>query len=59
MAGLAESVGDDLFVWALNTLGVSIDTYKAMPDTEEEALGELNNIKESFIRNFNKLLCQI
>ena len=59
MAGLAESVGDDLFVWALNTLGVSIDTYKAMPDTEEEALGELNNIKESFIKNFNSLLCQI
>ena len=56
MAGLAEGVGDDLFVWALNTLGVSVEEYKAMPNTEEEALAEFNNIRESFIKNFNKLI---
>lgn len=56
MAGLAEDAGDNLFVWALNTLGVSVEEYKAMPKTEEEALAEFNNVKESFIRNFNKLI---
>jgi len=56
MAGLVEDSNDNLFVWALNTLGVSVEEYKAMPNTEEEAEAELNNVKESFIRNFNKLL---
>ena len=56
MAGISEGVGDDLFVWALNALGVSVEEYKAMPNTEEEALAELNGVKESFIKNFNKLL---
>ncbi len=56
MAGLSENAADDLFVWALNTLGVSVEEYKAMPNTEEEALAEFNNVKESFIKNFNKLL---
>ena len=59
MVGINEGESDNLFVWALNTLGVSVEEYKAMPNTEEEAIGELNNVKESFIRNFNKLLCQI
>ena len=56
MAGLAEGVGDDLFIWALNTLGVSVEEYKAMPNTEEEALSEFNSMRESFIKNFNKLI---
>jgi hypothetical protein len=56
MAGLTEANVDDLFTWALNTLGVSVEEYKAMPNTEEEALAELNNVRESFIKNFNKLL---
>jgi len=56
MVGLAEGVVDNLFVWALNTLGVSVEEYKSMPNTEEEAISEINNIKESFIRNFNMLL---
>jgi hypothetical protein len=27
-----------------------------MPNTEEEALAEFNNVRESFIKKFNKLL---
>jgi hypothetical protein len=30
-----------------------------MPNTEEEALSEFNNVKESFIKNFNKLILWI
>lgn len=56
MVGLAEDTASDLFVWALDKLGMSVEEYKMMPDTEEEALSELNSVKETFIRNFNKLL---
>ena len=56
MAGIAEGITDNLFIWALNALGVSVEEYKSMPNTEEEALGEINGIKESFVKNFNKLL---
>jgi hypothetical protein len=30
-----------------------------MPNTEEEALAEFNNVRESFIKNFNKLILWI
>jgi hypothetical protein len=56
MAGLAEDSGNDLFMWALNALGLSVEEYKAMPNTEEEALSEFNEVKKTFINNFNKLL---
>ena len=56
MAGINEGIEDNLFMWGLNALGISVEEYKNMPNTEEEALAELNGVRENFIRNFNMLL---
>ena len=56
MIGLKEDLSDDLFIWGINALGLSIDEYKNMPKDEEEAAAEIGNVRETFIRNFNMLL---
>ena len=56
MAGINESAEDNLFIWGLNALGVSVGEYKNMPDTEEQAIAELEGIKESFKRELKKLI---
>lgn len=56
MAGLNEDLNSDLFVWGLNALGISVEEYRNMPKTEEEAVAEINGVRESFIKNFNMLL---
>lgn len=55
MAGLNESLENDLFIWGLNTLGISVKEYKNMPNTEEEGISELDGIKESFKRGLRML----
>jgi len=54
--GINESVSDNTFMWMLNALGISVEEFKSMPNTEEEANEIKNGIKESFIKTFNKLL---
>jgi hypothetical protein len=56
MIGLKEDLSDDLFIWGLNALGLSVEEYKNMPKDEEEAAAEIGNVREAFIRNFNMLL---
>lgn len=54
--GVKESVSNNTLMWMLKVLGMSVEEYKAMPDTEEEAEARLNGVRESFIRTFNNLL---
>jgi hypothetical protein len=54
--GINESISNDTIMFMLKTLGISVEEYKALPNSEEEANEMANNIKESFIRTFNKLL---
>jgi len=54
--GVNESVNNNMFMWMLNALGVSVDEFKAMPNTEQEAEEMVNNVRESFIKTFNNLL---
>ena len=53
---LLESFDANLFIWGLNNLGISVEEYKNMPEDEEEADAELNNIRETFRRKLSKLL---
>jgi len=54
--GVKESVSNNTLMWMLNVLGMSVEEYKAMPNTEEEADNMFNGVRESFIRTFNNLL---
>lgn len=54
--GINEAVGNDEFMWMLKTLGISVDEFKSMPNTEQEAEEMVNGVRESFIKTFNKLL---
>lgn len=54
--GINESVSNSTLMWMLNTLGMSVEEFKALPNSEEDAGEMLNNIKESFIKAFNNLL---
>lgn len=54
--GIHESVSNNTLMWVLNTLGISVEEYRAMPETEEEAMEMANNVTESFIRTFNKMI---
>ena len=54
--GINESISNDTFMWMLNALGVSVDEFKSMPNTEQEADEMTNNVRESFIKTFNNLL---
>ena len=54
--GINESVSENTFMWMLKTLGISVDEFKTMPNTEEEANEMMDGIKESFIKTFNKIL---
>jgi hypothetical protein len=53
---LLESFDANLFIWGLNNLGISVEEYKNMPEDEEEADAEFNNIRETFRRKLSKLL---
>ena len=54
--GINESVSNSTLMWMLNTLGMSVEEFKALPNSEEDAGEMLNNVKESFIKTFNNLL---
>lgn len=56
MNGISESVSENTFMWMLKTMGVSVEEFKALPNTEEEADAMTNNVRESFIKIFNNLL---
>ena len=55
--GLAESVvSNDMLMFVLNACGISVEEFKNMPNTEQEAMEMYNNVRENFIRTFNNLL---
>ena len=54
--GITESVSNNTLLWMLNAIGMSIEEYKALPNTEQEAEAMMNNVRESFIKIFNNLL---
>lgn len=55
--GLAEStVSNDMLMFVLNSCGISVEEFKNMPNTEQEAQEMANNVRENFVRTFNKLL---
>ena len=54
--GLNESVSNSTIMWMLNTLGMSVEEFKALPNSEEEAETMVSKVRESFIKTFNNLL---
>ena len=55
--GLAESTtANDMLKFVLDSCGISVEEFKNMPNTEQEAQEAVNNVRENFIRTFNKLL---
>jgi hypothetical protein len=54
--GLNESVSNSTIMWMLNTLGMSVEEFKALPNNEEEAETMVSKVRESFIKTFNNLL---
>lgn len=54
--GINESVSDSTLMWMLNAIGMSVEEYKALPNTEQEAEIMMNDVRESFIKTFNNLL---
>lgn len=54
---LNESVvSNDMLKFVLDSCGVSVEEFKNMPQNEMEANEMVNDVRESFIRTFNKLL---
>lgn len=51
-----EQGGSLTLLDVIGYLGFTVDEYKRMPKTEEEADAMLNGVRESFIKTFNKLL---
>ena len=57
LSGLAESaISNNMFMFVLNSIGMSVEDFKHLPKTEQEAQEMANNVRESFVRTFNKLL---
>lgn len=57
MKGINEAKsGNDMLMFVLNSCGISPEEFKNMPNTEEEAIENFNNVRENFVRTFNKLL---
>ena len=55
--GVKEAYGSSLTLAdVIRYLGFTIEDFKRMPKDENDAEARLNNVKESFIRTFNKLL---
>lgn len=54
--GINESVSNNTLMWMLNTLGMSVEEFRALPNSEKDAGEMLNNVRESFIKTFNNLL---
>jgi hypothetical protein len=57
LKGISEAkTASDMLMFVLNACGISVDEFKNMPENEQEAEEMMNNIKENFIRTFNKLI---
>jgi hypothetical protein len=57
MKGISEArTSSDMLMFVLNSCGISPEEFRNMPNTEEEAIETLNNVRENFVRTFNKLL---
>jgi hypothetical protein len=57
MKGINEAKsGNDMLMFVLKSCGISPEEFRNMPNTEEEAIEEFNNVRENFVRTFNKLL---
>ena len=54
--GVNESVSNNTLMFMLNAVGMSVEKFKALPNTEQEAEEMMNGVKESFRRTFNNLL---
>lgn len=54
--GITESYTPDLFRWVLNTLGISMEEYMAMPDSDEEANARMAEVRNKFVNIFNNMI---
>ena len=54
--GITESYSPDLFKWVLDTLGITMEEYRAMPDNEEEANARMTEVKNKFVNIFNNMV---
>ena len=57
LKGISEAkTANDMLMFVLDACDISVDEFKNMPEDEQEAEEMMNNIKENFIRTFNKLI---
>lgn len=57
LMGLTESSEvQSTLKFVLDACGISVDEFKSMPNTEEEAQESFRNVREGFVRTFNKML---
>ena len=54
--GINESVSDNTILWMLNQLGMSVEEYKNMPYDDEDSENQLNDVRESFVNVYKKLI---
>lgn len=55
--GIKESFGCSLTLAdVIHYLGLTIDDFKKLPKTKEEAMANVENVRENFVRTFNNLL---
>ena len=57
LKGISEAkTANDMLMFVLDACDISIGEFKNMPEDEQEAEEMMNNVKENFIRTFNKLI---
>lgn len=57
LKGISEAKSSsDMLMFVLNACGISVDEFRNMPENEQEANEMVSNVRENFIRTFNKLL---
>ena len=57
LKGISEAKSSsDMLMFVLNACGISVEEFRNMPENEQEANEMVSNVRENFIRTFNKLL---
>lgn len=57
MHGINESADmNSTLKYVLDVCGISVEEFKNMPETEEDAVQQINSVRENFVRTFNNML---
>lgn len=57
LKGISEAkTANDMLMFVLDACGISVEEFRNMPENEQEANEMVSNVRENFIRTFNKLI---